>query len=98
MRGFDYRCETGLALLIVKLLDSKRALKQAFNRVGRYNEDIAVRCVHPSLGTLTPIDKEKVVELISNVTFQIQSKRLSGAKVVKEVAISSAIADCKVVV
>ena len=36
MRGYDYRCETGIALLICKKLDSKKALLQALGRVGRY--------------------------------------------------------------
>ena len=39
MRGFDYRCSTGIALLVKKKFDSVRALKQGFNRVGRFNED-----------------------------------------------------------
>ena len=88
MRGFDYRSQSGLALLIVKLLDSKSALKQALNRVGRYNEDVAVRCVHPSLNTLTPIDETKAFELVRNVTFFIQA----GKKARKTIA-TNAIAD-----
>ena len=59
MRGFDYRCKNGLALLISKKLDSERALHQAHARVGRYDEDVCHRFVLSSLKTLSPIDVSK---------------------------------------
>ena len=55
MREFDYRCATGLAVLIAQKLDSNRALKQAFGRVGRYSDDTCARFVTPELATLEPI-------------------------------------------
>ena len=80
MRGFDYRCPAGLALLIAKKLDSKRALKQAFSRVGRYNEDVCARFVIPELGSLEPIDTEKQDELVKKITAGIQNYMKSGNK------------------
>ena len=74
MRGFDYRCPAGLALLIAKQLDSKRALRQAFSRVGRYN-DICARFVLPTLGSLAPIDQEQEQELLKNITKGIMGLR-----------------------
>ena len=68
MRGFDYRCKNGLALLISKRLDSERALYQALARVGRYDEDICHRFVLPSLKSLEPIDQSKRQLLVKNVT------------------------------
>ena len=41
MRGYDYRCETGIVLLIAKKVDSKKALLQALGRVGRYGSTCA---------------------------------------------------------
>ena len=38
MRGFDYRSDTGIALLLCKQLDSKRAFLQAMGRVGRMGD------------------------------------------------------------
>ena len=38
MRGFDYRCENGIALLIADSFDHERALLQAMGRVGRMND------------------------------------------------------------
>ena len=52
MRGFDYRCNTGIALLVCKNFDSLRALKQGFNRVGRFDEDACFKGVLPDLHTL----------------------------------------------
>ena len=72
MRGFDYRCAGGLALLICKKVDSERALRQAFSRVGRYDEDACHRFVLTSLRTLEPIDHEKRCKLVSNVNHNIQ--------------------------
>ena len=72
MRGFDYRCAGGLALLICKKVDSERALRQAFSRVGRYDEDACHRFVLTSLQTLEPIDHEKRCKLVSNVNHNIQ--------------------------
>lgn len=39
MRGFDYRCAAGIALLITKKLDNKRAFLQAMGRVGRMGDE-----------------------------------------------------------
>lgn len=38
MRGFDYKSISGIHLLIAKTLDSQRAVAQALNRVGRYDD------------------------------------------------------------
>ena len=38
MRGFDYRCSTGIALLVARAFDGQRAYFQALGRVGRYGE------------------------------------------------------------
>ena len=36
MRGYDYRCKTGIAILLARKMDSQKALLQALGRVGRY--------------------------------------------------------------
>ena len=48
MRGYDYRCIDGIALLIGKQLDSERARDQALGRVGRYGDDKFIRVVETS--------------------------------------------------
>ena len=39
MRGFDYRSDDGIALLICKQLENKRAFLQAMGRVGRMGDE-----------------------------------------------------------
>ena len=41
MRGYDYRCKTGINLFIDESLSSERAFQQALGRVGRYHEPAA---------------------------------------------------------
>ena len=62
MRGLDYRAEVPIALFLAKLCDSKRALYQAFGRVGRYAEDRCWRLVDEALGVdpLEAFDPEAV--------------------------------------
>ena len=38
MRGYDYRCKTGINLFLDKCLSNERAFQQALGRVGRYHE------------------------------------------------------------
>ena len=38
LRGFDFRSDSGVALLLATPLDSKRAFMQALGRVGRMGE------------------------------------------------------------
>ena len=38
MRGYDYRCKTGINLFLDKCLLNERAFQQALGRVGRYHE------------------------------------------------------------
>ena len=38
MRGCDYRCKTGIDLLIATPLSHERAYLQAIGRVGRYTD------------------------------------------------------------
>ena len=38
MRGFDYRCEKGIAMVLASSFDHERALLQAMGRVGRMND------------------------------------------------------------
>ena len=73
MRGFDYRCSTGIALLICKLFDSKRSLRQGWNRVGRYDNEKFFKGIHPSLATSEPIDKDQHTQMLANVTRAMQA-------------------------
>ena len=41
MRGYDYRCKTGINLFLDESLSNERAFQQALGRVGRYNEPAA---------------------------------------------------------
>ena len=38
MRGYDYRCESGISLLIADALPQKRSFIQALGRVGRHTD------------------------------------------------------------
>ena len=59
MRGFDYRCPAGIALFIGARFDSKRGLKQAYGRVGRYDDDVCYRFIDSALDG-EGVDTEKV--------------------------------------
>ena len=74
MRGFDYRSDSGVALLVAKLLDNDRALKQAYGRVGRYDEDDCLRSIDEALNTIKPIDESKAAEAVGNIRLA-QNKR-----------------------
>ena len=41
MRGYDYRCKTGINLFLDESLSNERAFQQALGRVGRYHEPAA---------------------------------------------------------
>ena len=58
LRGFDYKCPTGVALLVAKQFDSERSLKQGMNRVGRYDSDVYFKGYHPGLGLNNLVDRE----------------------------------------
>lgn len=59
MRGFDYRCPSGIALFIGARFDSDRGLKQAYGRVGRYDDDVCFRFLDIALGG-EGVDRDKV--------------------------------------
>ena len=66
MRGLDYRCATGIALLIAAPFDSKRALRQAYGRVSRYQER-CLRFVDATLGRLNLIDRKLESYIVANI-------------------------------
>lgn len=49
LRGFDYRCETGINLFIASKVTSQRQLLQALGRVGRYTDDQFARFADTAL-------------------------------------------------
>ena len=72
MRGFDYRCSRGIALMLAARLDSHRSKQQALGRVGRYNEEICFRCVSSHIGVEKLIDEEKVRSIAGKI-FRLQT-------------------------
>ena len=55
MRGFDYRCTEGIALLMARGFSHERALMQGMGRVGRM-DDLCERYKLASVETLCPED------------------------------------------
>lgn len=76
MRGFDYRCETGMALFIGRKFDSERSRLQALGRVGRYGER-CVRTADEQLKTL--VDADAAVTL-SNRMEALKIKQANALK------------------
>ena len=66
MRGYDYQCKTGIALVIDRKLISKRDYMQALGRCQRYQASRDKRFHHISLGD--PIDTEKAFALVHTVS------------------------------
>ena len=74
MRGFDYRCKDGIALLLCCGFDSEEDLHQALGRVGRYG-DACVRLVDKELGEENLRDESKRVEVAQQISAIIQAVR-----------------------
>lgn len=70
MRGFDYRCKSGIDLLICRPFDHDRAYEQGIGRVGRYDE--------PSKLFIVPgicqIDAEKQLQHMTQLAKLVERK------------------------
>ena len=62
MRGFDYRCATGIALFLARRFESRRASFQACGRVGRYGEPCRRVVASDIQGELYETDIEHLVK------------------------------------
>ena len=71
MRGFDYRCKDGIALLLCCGFDSEEDLHQALGRVGRYG-DVCVRLVDKELGEDRLKDESKRIDVAQQISAIIQ--------------------------
>ena len=65
LRGFDYRSEAGLTIYIGAKLSSRRALKQALCRVGRYSEENYTRFLSQELAGDLVDSTERLVNNVS---------------------------------
>ena len=83
MRGFDYRCDTGIVLLLARQLDSERASQQALCRVGRYGEFCA-RYVTEQLFSKGLVDKAQQNKLISYAMEALTKKREAQTRIQAE--------------
>ena len=71
MRGFDYRCRDGIALLLCHGFDSEKDLHQALRRAGRYGY-ACVRLVDKDLGEERLKDESKRVDVAQQISAIIQ--------------------------
>jgi len=78
MRGFDYRCATGIALLVAGAFSSKRAYFQGCGRVGRYGEPCR-RVKDAALGELYEDNVQAVTAKFQRVAQQGRLMEAAGA-------------------
>ena len=84
LRGFDYRVDSeaagtrGAAIMMTACVDSKRAAKQAFARVGRYNEDHCARLVLDTIALSAVDDTERArlaAQALTSVSHSTQVRK-----------------------
>ena len=84
LRGFDYRVDPeaagtrGAAIMMTACVDSKRAAKQAFARVGRYNEDHCARLVLDTIALSAVDDTERArlaAQALTSVSHSTQVRK-----------------------
>ena len=78
MRGFDYRCSTGIALLVARAFDGQRAYFQALGRVGRYGEPCR-RIKDAALGKLYEDDVQAVTAKLDELKERAKRYMVAGS-------------------
>jgi len=80
MRGFDYRCATGIALFLACTFESRRAAFQACGRVGRYGEPCRRIVASDIQGELYETDIERLVRRLNESRAALQRAALPPKK------------------
>lgn len=80
MRGFDYRCNMPITLVIAQSFGNKRDAVQAFNRVGRFGDSYK----RIKFADVEIIDKKKeAAQLLKHMQFISQLKKPDAVKLQK---------------